>query len=192
MDAVPPSDGAWTMEGLLAAELAGVRLRFLPFWGHTAPPSGGIGPHVLSQWFDSPFHCEGVLYRTAEHFMMAGKAKLFHDDELLAAILDAATPGEAKALGRRVRGFESDVWDAHCVAIVTAGSIAKFRSTTELRNYLVGTGTRVLVEASPRDRVWGVGMGKANPSVERPSEWRGRNLLGFALMQARAALVAAG
>lgn len=75
---------------------------------------------------------------------------------------------------------------------VPDGSIAKFGSTPELRAYLVGTGRRVLVEASPRDRIWGIGMGRDNPAVERPSQWRGTNLLGFALMQARAALAHEG
>lgn len=74
------------------------------------------------------------------------------------------------------------------VDIVRRGSVAKFKSTEVLRAYLVGTGKRVLVEASPRDRIWGVGMGRSNPLIERPSEWRGQNLLGFALMQARAEL----
>jgi ribA/ribD-fused uncharacterized protein len=176
------------MDQLLAAEAAGERLKYLPFWGHTPPPDGHIGPHVLSQWFLHPFEHEGVRYRTAEHFMMAAKARLFGDHEKLVSILDAVTPAEAKKFGREVRGFSSDVWEIECLAIVREGSIAKFSSSPALRAYLVGTGDRVLVEASPRDRIWGIGMGRNNASVARPSEWRGRNLLGFALMQARAVL----
>ena len=106
----------------------------------------------------------------------------------LTMILDAESPGEAKRLGREVQGFSSEAWDRECVAIVRTGSIAKFASTLEMRSYLLGTGSRVLVEASPRDRIWGVGMSRSNPAIEQPSQWRGRNLLGFALMQARAAL----
>lgn len=185
-----PPDGAWTMEELLAAEAAGERLKFLAFWGHTPPPDGAIGAHVLSQWFPHAFVHEGIRYPTAEHFMMAAKARLFGDDERLAMILDAATPGEAKRHGREVAGFVDELWDRACVAIVRDGSVAKFGSSPELTAYLVGTGRRVLVEASPRDRIWGIGMGPGNPGVERPSLWRGRNLLGFALMQARAELAA--
>lgn len=181
-------NGAWTMDQLLAAEAAGKRLKFLPFWGHTPSRDGRIGTHVLSQWFPHPFTHQGVRYRTAEHFMMAEKARLFGDHHRLALILAADSPGEAKRHGREVRGFSSDVWDRKCVAIVRDGSIAKFASTREMRSYLVGTGNRVLVEASPRDQIWGVGMGPTDPAIERPSQWRGRNLLGFALMQARAAL----
>lgn len=188
MSAIEPFDGAWTMEQLLAAEASGQRLKFLAFWGHTPPPHGGIGPHVLSQWYESPFVCDGVAYRTAEHYMMAEKARLFQDDQNLAAIMAAVTPDEAKSLGRLVRGFLPDRWNAECVAIVRRGSVAKFGATPEMRAYLVGTGSHVLVEASPQDRIWGVGMGKNDPLVESPSGWRGRNLLGFALMQARAIL----
>ena len=183
-----PDDGAWTMEQLLAAEAEGVRLKFLPFWGHTPPADGTIGAHVLSQWFPCPFEHNGVVYPTAEHFMMAAKARLFGDDGRLDLILHSPTAAEAKHHGREVVHFDADVWARECVGIVREGSIAKFGSTPELRAYLVGTGRRILVEASPRDRIWGVGMGRDNPAVERPSQWRGTNLLGFALMQARAAL----
>ena len=183
-----PADGAWTMEQLLAAETAELRLKFLPFWGHTPPSSGEIGAHVFSQWYPNDFTCDGATYRTAEHFMMAEKARLFDDQHHLNLILQAVTPAEAKKLGRQVRGFQDDLWNDRGVEIVTRGSIAKFGSDNALRDYLVGTGDRVLVEASPRDRVWGIGMGRNNPAVEQPSQWRGKNLLGFALMQARAEL----
>ena len=105
--------------------------------------------------------------------MMAGKARLFADDDALNRILAARTPAQAKAIGREVQRFSPVIWDAECLAIVTRGSIAKFSSSPELCTYLLGTGDRVLVEASPRDRIWGVGMGRNNPSIERPSEWRG-------------------
>jgi ribA/ribD-fused uncharacterized protein len=183
-----PADGAWTIEQLLRAESTGQRLKFLPFWGHKPPADGTIGPHVFSQWFAHAFEHDGTRYGTAEHFMMAGKARLFGDDDALGRILTARTPAQAKVIGREVRQFTPAIWDAECLGIVTLGSIAKFSSSPELRAYLLGTGDRVLVEASPRDRIWGIGMGRDNPLVERPSQWRGRNLLGFALMNARAAL----
>lgn len=116
------------------------------------------------------------------------KARLFGDEYHLDLILAAATPGEAKKLGRHVQGFQDDAWNQHRLDIVARGSVAKFNSNESMRDYLIGTGDRVLVEASPLDRIWGIGMGKNNPSAERPSQWRGKNLLGFALMQARAEL----
>lgn len=185
---ITPDDGAWTFDQLLEAERAGHRLKFVFFWGHTPPPSGEIGAHVLSQWYVQDFEIAGVRYASAEHYMMAEKARLFADDEALGEILTAATPGEAKALGRRVRNFDNATWEAHRNDIVDRASVAKFGSNDELRSYLVGTGYRVLVEASPRDRIWGIGMGKNDPAAEQPSTWQGLNLLGFALMRARAEL----
>lgn len=178
------------MEGLLEAEAAGQRLMFLFFWGHTLTPpaGGGIGPHVLSQWFEHPFAVEDVTYPTAEHYMMASKARLFGDEEHLPLILDSASPGEAKAHGGAVRGFDEATWQRHRLDIVIRGSVAKFSSDEELRSYLAGTGTRVLVEASPRDRIWGIGVNGDDPAAEHPSRWKGLNLLGFALMEARARL----
>ncbi len=185
-----PNPRVWTYDELVAAEQSGERLKFVLFWGHTAPASGEVGPHVFSQWWPAEFDVDGVNYATAEHFMMAEKARLFDDTDALEEILTAASPAEAKAGGRRVQGFTDEVWKQHREDIVRRASVAKFRSDDELRNYLVGTGDRVLIEASPRDRIWGIGMGRNNPSAEKPSEWRGLNLLGFALMQARAELAA--
>src|SRR4029453_8116581 len=96
------NDGVWTMEELLAAEADGRHLKYLLFWGHQPRSDGAVGPHVLSQWYDHPFSVDGVTYPTGEHFMMAGKARLFGDDEIVAEILAAGSPAAAKALGRNV------------------------------------------------------------------------------------------
>ena len=84
-----------------------------------------------------------------------------------------------------VRNFDPDRWDAACYDIVKAGNLAKFSQNPELWDYLKSTGTRILVEASPRDRIWGIGMGKSNPDAADPAKWRGTNLLGFALTEVR-------
>jgi ribA/ribD-fused uncharacterized protein len=120
--------------------------------------------------------------------MMAGKARLFGDPAAAERILAARTPAEAKNLGREVQGFDEKVWEAARFEIVVAGSTAKFGQDPALRAYLVGTGSRVLVEASPLDRVWGIGLAADDPRAADPAGWRGLNLLGFALMEARAAL----
>ena len=180
--------GVWTMDRLLEAEADGRRLKFLFFWGHTPPGRSRVGPHVLSQWYEHPFTVDDVTYPSAEHYMMAGKARLFGDEARLALILDAASPGEAKVHGGAVRGFDEATWRRRRVDIVVRGSLAKFGSDDELRAYLLSTGERVLVEASPRDRIWGIGMGRDDPAAEQPSRWQGLNLLGFALMEARARL----
>ncbi|SFP47047.1 MULTISPECIES: NADAR family protein [Actinomadura] len=161
----------------------GTRLKFLFFWGHRTP-----GPGYLSQWWPSPFTVDGTTYATAEHYMMAGKARLFGDEETAAAIIAASHPRRAKDLGRRVRDFDEQTWQDHRVAIVTKGNEAKFAQNKELRDYLLGTHARILVEASPLDRVWGIGLAATDPRAEDVSAWQGENLLGFALMTARATL----
>lgn len=181
-------DGGWSLAALLAAEAADQELDFLYFWGHTPKRSNAVGPHVFSQWFESDFSIDGTVYPSAEHYMMAAKAELFGDAEMREAIVRAPSPGEAKALGRKVRGFDSAQWDAHRLGIVTRGSIAKFDAQDDLRKYLLSTGDRVLVEASPVDPIWGIGLAHDDARAARPSQWQGLNLLGFALMAARAEL----
>ncbi|MFJ7153829.1 NADAR family protein [Streptomyces sp. NPDC101118] len=163
----------------------GERVKYLPFWGHRPRADGTLGPSCLSQWWPSPFTVGDVEYATAEHWMMAGKARLFGDEEALAVALAAPTPAEAKKAGRLVRGFDDAVWERERYAIVVEGSVHKFGSDPALRSFLLGTGERVLVEASPLDRIWGIGLAADSPDALVPERWRGLNLLGFALMDAR-------
>lgn len=160
---------------------------FLLFWGHQAPKTG-VNKSCFSQWFEAAFTVDGVRYRTAEHFMMAGKARLFGDNEICDRILAARTPGEAKKLGREIRGFDEAAWVAARLDIVTQGNIAKFSQNAELGAFLLGTGHQVLVEASPVDPIWGIGRAANDPLAQDPREWKGLNLLGFALMAAREVL----
>ncbi|MFG2025419.1 NADAR family protein [Streptomyces sp. NPDC048825] len=182
---------ARTREELAAFVAAGARPKWLMFWGHQPQRDGSIGPGALSQWWPSSFTVDGVTYASAEHWMMAGKARLFGDDASLSAILAARSPAEAKNLGRLVRAFDEARWVAARFELVVAGNVAKFGQDPALRAYLLGTGNRVLVEASPRDRVWGIGLGASDDRATDPSRWPGQNLLGFALMEARARLAAA-
>lgn len=176
---------------LRRAEREGRRTKYLFFWGHQPPRGGGVGPGCLSQWWPAAFTVDGVRYASAEHFMMASKARLFRDAGAEERILAARTAAEAKAIGRQVRGFDEETWAAHCFGAVVRGSVAKFGADAELRDYLLGTGSRVLVEAGPLDRVWGIGLAADDERAASPSHWRGRNLLGFALMAAREVLAAA-
>ncbi len=173
---------------LLAWVAEGRPLDYLFFWGHRPRADGTLGPSCLSQWWPASFSVEGVAYRSAEHYMMAAKARLFGDAEQ--RILAAQQPAEAKALGRKVRGFDEETWALHRFAIVVTAARAKFGQNPDLRAYLSGTAGRVLVEASPRDRVWGIGLGASDERSRDPTRWQGLNLLGFALMEARALLVA--
>ncbi|MFE6390141.1 NADAR family protein [Nocardiopsis dassonvillei] len=186
-DTRDPAD-ARTVEELVAS--AG-GAKYLCFWGHQPPASGGVSASCLSQWWPADFTVEGVGYRTAEHYMMAAKARLFDDAEAEERILAAGHPRDAKVIGRQVRGFEEREWEAARFGIVVEGGLGKFGQNPELREFLLGTGRRVLVEASPRDRVWGIGLGAKNDDARVPERWRGLNLLGFALMETRARLAAA-
>ncbi|MGB1012032.1 MAG: NADAR family protein [Thiolinea sp.] len=162
----------------------GNSVKYLHFWGHT-PKSDGVDKSCLSQWFPASFVVDGDTYLTAEHYMMAQKARLFNDGAMLGAVLACEHPAEAKKFGRQVKNFDADTWNEKCFDYVVAGNVAKFGQNTALKSFLLGTHNRVLVEASPRDRIWGIGMGAANENACNPENWRGRNLLGFALMVAR-------
>lgn len=175
----------WTREELIAHAAAGRAIDFLFFWGHTPKGEGVIDATCLSQWYPSAFTLGGVRYATAEHFMMAEKARLFGDAPALAKVLSAATPAEAKAAGREVRGYEDAAWARARSAAVVQGNVAKFGQAPALGAFLQSTGERVLVEAAPRDTIWGIGLGALNPKAKDPALWRGKNLLGFALMEAR-------
>lgn len=174
-----------SVEQLTALTERGGKVKYLHFWGHRPRPDGTIGASCLSQWWPSPFTVDGVVYASAEHWMMAGKARLFGDARAEELAVAAKSPAEAKKVGRLVRDFDDEVWQRERFALVTAGSVHKFGQNPELGAFLLGTGERVLVEASPLDRIWGIGLAADDPRAQDPAAWRGLNLLGFALMAAR-------
>lgn len=170
---------------------ANALLNFLFFWGHQPSKDGKISSSCLSQWWPSPFEVDDTVYPTAEHWMMSQKARLFGDDETASRILTAESPKEVKQLGREARGFDAAVWDDKKFGIAQEGSFHKFGQNAELRDYLLSTKDLVLVEASPVDHVWGIGLAAGDPDAPNPLRWRGENLLGFALMRARERLLLA-
>lgn len=121
--------------------------------------------------------------------MMTRKARLFGDENTARAILAATTPNEAKSLGRKVIGFSEQTWIGHREEIVFTGNLAKFGQRPDLKKFLVSTGAAVLVEASPVDDIWGIGLAQDDPLATSPASWPGLNLLGFALMKTRAHLL---
>lgn len=180
---------ARSVADLMNALGEGHEAKYLCFWGHTPKDENVVDKSCLSNWFPAAFEIDGIHYPTTEHYMMGGKARLFEDDEILAEILAADSPHAAKKLGRAVRNFDGTRWNEHRLEIVVEGNVAKFSQNEDLKEFLLGTGEQVLVEASPRDRIWGIGMGASNPNAEDPAHWRGGNLLGFALMEARARIL---
>ncbi|SEC82529.1 hypothetical protein SAMN04489761_3691 [Tenacibaculum sp. MAR_2009_124] len=160
-------------------------LKFLFFWGHQPNKDGSIGKSCFSQWWKASFEIDGVTYPTAEHYMMAGKARLFKDDEILQEILKVTHPNDVKKLGRKVKNFTPDLWDQHKFNVVMQANRAKFSQNSELKKFLLNTKDRIIVEASPLDPIWGIGMAADHPDVTNPSLWKGHNLLGYALMEVR-------
>lgn len=175
----------YSIAGLQAEYNKRKKLHFLYFWEHDSAPDGRMTESCLSQWWPAPFQVDGIRYSSAEQYMMAEKARLFSDAAALAAILQTHSPKHIKQLGREVRGFISAEWDACRVAAVEKGNFAKFTQNPALLEYLRGTKTKVLVEASPYDRIWGIGLGREHLDIKNPLKWKGLNLLGFALMRVR-------
>jgi ribA/ribD-fused uncharacterized protein len=145
----------------------------------------------FSQWYRCSFVVDGQTFNCAEQFMMHGKALLFGDAEMAQKILAADHPKQHKALGRKVKSFDDVKWRANRELIVTAGSRAKFTQNDELRALLLATIGTTLVEASPYDRIWGIGLAATDPRATDPTKWRGQNLLGKILTQLRDELAAA-
>lgn len=142
----------------------------------------------FSQWYPVSFAEGPVVFQTAEHYTMFHKAMLFGDDETATCILRTHRPQEAKRLGRSVKGFDQVTWDQHKEDIVYRGNYLKFTQHNELRVKLLETGVRILAEANPYDRIWGIGLARTNPKARNPLQWNGQNLLGKALMRLRSEL----
>lgn len=139
---------------------------------------------VFSQWYPSSFKVDGVQYHTAEQYMMAMKAEYFGDDAIKDKIMATTNPSEQKAFGRQVANFDAEAWNAVSRGYVYKGNMAKF-SDPKLQKMLLDTADKEIVEASPYDRIWGIGLGQTDPARLDKSKWRGTNWLGETLMKVR-------
>lgn len=163
-----------------------VKPKYFYFWGHTPKRKGVVDKSCLSNWFPSAFKDnDGNEYPTSEHYMMFMKAFLFSDTNSMEKIMATPHPNEAKSLGRKVKGFEPTLWDSAKHAIVYRANYLKFNQNPELQEYLISTGDSILVEASPYDTIWGVGLSADDPNIQNVNSWKGENLLGFVLMEVR-------
>ena len=155
------------------------------FWGNQPSKNGKITKSCFSQWWKQDFRARSHTFLYAEQYMMASKARLFGDDEILKQILACDNPKQIKDFGRKVRGFDEAVWNKFKYAIVLLGNWHKFNQNIELKDFLLSTGDKILVEASPYDIIWGIGLAENCTESQNPMLWRGQNLLGFALMEVR-------
>jgi len=157
--------------------------RFTFFWGSASP---------FSQWYTgAPFHRHGVCYPTAEHWMMCRKAALFGSPAALQDRILATDARGAKTLGRSIEGFSESIWNVAARAVVTEGNLAKFSQNPAAFRALLRTAGTTLVEASPVDTIWGIGLAADHPAAQDRSRWRGTNWLGEVLTDIRDAMLAA-
>lgn len=140
---------------------------------------------LFSQWAPSSFTVDGVSYNCAEQFFASEKARLFGDADALRNITGAHDPRLHKRYDRVVRGFDPIIWDSERENIVLMDSYAKFSQNPAMRHQLLASGDKLLVEASPADSIWSVGLRADHPDILHSSTWRGLNLLGSALQKVR-------
>ena len=152
--------------------------KFTFFWSGT-----------FSQWHPSPFQARDIWYNCAEQYMMAEKARMFGDDKILEMIMSAIDPADQKRYGRKVALFNLETWNKYARELVYAGSYAKFTQNEDMKEELLATAGTTLVEASPEDTVWGIGLRKEDPRAQNRETWLGTNWLGEVLTRVRDDLI---
>ncbi len=175
----------YNIEWLKKLHNANEKIKYIFFWGHRPSANGTLEKQCFSQWWECKFIADGIEYHTAEQYMMAQKALLFDDKKIFEKIMNASHPSEYKKLGRMIKNFDENIWNENKCDIVIKGNIEKFSQNEELKNFLKGTGKRILVEASPYDKIWGIGISASDERCYNPLKWNGENLLGFCLMEVR-------
>lgn len=143
---------------------------------------------VFSNWHPCRFSYHGVTFSCVEQMMMYAKARLFDDDQSAQKILATRDPMTQKMIGRKVARFDLKTWEARRESIVFVACREKFSQNPGLRSILLASAPTELVEASPYDVIWGVGLGEHDARLPDRSQWRGQNLLGITLMRVRDAL----
>jgi ribA/ribD-fused uncharacterized protein len=141
--------------------------------------------HPFSQWNKTEFKIENLTFSSAEQYMMYRKAKLFNDNEVAEKIMSTKNVREQKSLGREVKNFDLEIWNQNALDIVYRGNKAKFEQNAEYLNLLLSTKGKTIVEASPYDKVWGIGMTSENNDSENVLKWKGTNWLGIVLTELR-------
>lgn len=151
--------------------------KYIFFWGGT-----------YSQWCPSPFTIDGVKYNCCEQYMMAKKALTFNDQEAYEQIMATDSPREQKAIGRRVKNFDAQVWSDISREVVYEANMAKFTQNPDMYDELMDTGELEIVEASPEDKIWGIGLHESDPRCLDKAQWQGTNWLGETIMRVRETL----
>ncbi|MFD0991640.1 NADAR family protein [Tenacibaculum geojense] len=141
--------------------------------------------HPFSQWHKSEFKIDNLTFNSAEQYMMFRKAELFNDNEIADKIMSTSNVREQKKLGRQVKGFDIEIWNRNALDIVYKGNKAKFEQNSEHLKLLISTKGKTIVEASPYDKIWGIGLDSDNEDSYNPLKWKGTNWLGIVLTELR-------
>lgn len=136
---------------------------------------------IFSNWFPSDFKVDDVEYNCGEQYMMHMKAKTFGDEETAKLIMSAHSPRVQKALGRKVKNFDSKKWDEVKYELVKRGLREKFNQNSVFNKFLLHRKDCIIVEASPEDRIWGIGYDE-HEAEHHMDNW-GENLLGKILTE---------
>lgn len=153
------------------------------FYGHTP----GKPFACFSNWYPAEFEKDGIRFSNTEQYMMYRKALLMGDDEIAKEVLSTPDPKSVKALGRKVRNWNEDLWVKNRERIMFDGCLAKFSAPENAKMHaeLLSTGNKVIAEASPYDKIWGIGMRSTDKGADEVRKWKGLNLLGATLMKVR-------
>ena len=168
------------IHGGVSSQIVKVKPEFHLFWG---------GP--CSQWYPCKFYdpAMDMFFNCTEQYMMYHKAKLFGDEDAMDKIMSTQDPKIQKGIGRKVKNFDADKWNEVCRTIVYRGNLFKFTQNRKLLVFLMEHKDEYFVEASPYDKIWGIGLGEEDPDALDKSKWLGTNWLGVAINQVRDTLL---
>lgn len=152
---------------------------FVFFWKKDAPNG------IFSNWSDHSIIDNDLIFKTLEHYLMYSKACLFQDYEIANKILKENGPLSVKNLGRKVRNFDPDTWDENKKQIMQRGLQMKVEQNEDVKKALVATKNKIIAEASPYDKIWGIGLSENDINCRDQNKWKGENLLGIAWMKVR-------
>lgn len=139
----------------------------------------------LSNWYPSSFTHGAITYTSLEQYMMVQKALCFHDTTMADLILSTHDVAMIKAYGRQVANYNDHIWSGIRQVVVYTGLIAKFSQNSQLKDLLLSTNDAILAECAVNDTIWGIGLSMKDPLRFHMDQWKGKNLLGYALMMVR-------
>lgn len=175
----------YNRRGLLERNKTFAKKDFVFFWENKTLNTSRVAKTCLSQWWSCVFYEDNIRYSSAEQYMMHKKALLFKDHIMAERIMLTENPKKIKDFGRKTADFDEEYWKKVSEKIVLQGNLLKFTQNSNLYDYLLSTKEKILVEASPFDLIWGIGMKENDENICNLNEWKGENLLGFILMEVR-------